>query len=201
MPLATRSAPVSPPPQSKSLIATTVVGMLLPIGFSLLPLAIAGLIGREPFPGVMEWASPDVLPFLALLGGLLGAATYWVRGSERRQKPSVLLRVGCGLAAFTLVPLPLLFNRASMDAFAVRFLALNFVMIGVAFAWRIAQWSGIGRTAAVSLIAAFDTYWIVGMLTYAPDRHAGLRQWALPVALVMFALSVVRGWRTAPSTD
>lgn len=200
MPPLTRSAPVGSS-QTNSLIATTVVGMLLPIGFSLLPLAITGLTGGEPFPEAMLWASPDVLPFLALLGGLLGAVTYWIRGSERRRKPSVLLRIGCGLAAFTLVPLPLLFNRTSMDAFAVRFLALNFMMLGVAFAWRIAQWSGIGRVAAVSLVGAFDTYWVVGMLTYAPDRHAGLRLWALPVALVMFALSVARGWRTAPSSD
>jgi len=194
---ATRRAKTEPSPAA-SLVSTVVVGILLPIGMALLPFVVASLVGRDPYPPVMLWASPEVLPFLGLLGGIVGAVTYWLRGTNRRHKPSVSLRFACGLAVFSLVPIPLVMYRTSMEAAAMMFLAPNFFMAGVAVAWRIAQWFGPRRVVATSLAGALATYWVVGMLSHAPDYYAGLRRAALPVALVAFAVATWRGWRSAP---
>ena len=189
------------PRPAGSLTRTVLVGILLPIGMALLPLAATSLFGREPFAWMMFWASPEVLPFLGLLGGGAGAVTYWLRGSEQRRRPSVVFRLASGLAAFVFVPLPLALNRASMEAAAFLFLAPNFFFAGTAIAWRVAQWSGLRRVAAISAVAAIDTYWVVGMLAHAPERHVGLRRAALPVAVAMFAAALWRGWRTPAPVD
>lgn len=188
--------------RSPSLVSTILVGTLLPVGMALLPLFATGVSGQQPFAWMMFWASPDVLPFLALLGGGAGAVTYWLRsGGDSRRRPSVVLRVGSALATFSLVPIPLMVNRASLTAGAFMFLAPNLVMAGVALAWRVARWSGVGRVAAISIIAAIDTFWIVGMLAHAPDRHAGLRAAALPAAIVLFGMGLFLGRRDAPVAD